>query len=332
MHVKLHANARLTPKQRTEVQASKDTVAVLASRYGVTQTTIRRWRTRDTVHDRSHTRHKLNPSTSPTEEALIVALRQNMRLSLDDIVEVMHRCVNKHLSRSAIHRCLHRLQASKLPPMQDPNEHQPDYKKGLFTPNIPCGFIHIDLKHTPRLQGVTQYVFAAIDRATRFAHIEVITNKRPETIIACLENFLQAFPHKVHTILTDNGSEFTDRFSNDKKGKAFNQPSGKHLFDLLCQRENITHKLTKPRHPQTNGMVERFNRRLAEALRAAPIQRSDRDGGHKIRFKTPADRAAYLHLFVDNYNKTRLRCLNYLSPIKSLHNHTKDNTFGRGQG
>ncbi len=40
------------------------------------------------------------------EEALIVELRRDVGLSIDDITEVMHRCVNAKLSRSAIYRCL----------------------------------------------------------------------------------------------------------------------------------------------------------------------------------------------------------------------------------
>ena len=42
--------------------------------------------------------------------------------------------------------------------------------------------------------------------------------------------------------------------------------SGEHEFDQLCQALGIEHRLTKPRAPQTNGMVERFNGRIAEVL------------------------------------------------------------------
>jgi len=42
--------------------------------------------------------------------------------------------------------------------------------------------------------------------------------------------------------------------------------TGAHAFDELCQALEIEHRLTKPRHPQTNGMVERFNGRISEVL------------------------------------------------------------------
>jgi transposase InsO family protein len=71
----------------------------------------------------------------------------------------------------------------------------------------------------------------------------------------------KAAPFRIHTVLSDNGSEFTDRLFNKQK-----QASGEHEFDRLCAALGIEHRLTKPRHPQTNGMVERFNGRIGEVL------------------------------------------------------------------
>ncbi|MCX8146782.1 MAG: integrase core domain-containing protein, partial [Azovibrio sp.] len=38
-------------------------------------------------------------------------------------------------------------------------------------------------------------------------------------------------------------------------------------FGQLCDELGIEHRLTRPRHPQTNGMVERLNGRIADILR-----------------------------------------------------------------
>ena len=65
-------------------------------------------------------------------------------------------------------------------------------------------------------------------------------------------------------VLTDNGKEFTDRFSPAGE----REPTGLHPFDRLCGQKRIKHRLIQPRHPQTNGMVERFNGRIAEILRS----------------------------------------------------------------
>ncbi len=320
MLVRLHANARTTPKIRTCIQASDKSVIELSLEYGVSETTIRRWKGRDQTTDGSHVRHNLGQSTSPTEEALIVELRRTVGLSLDDIVEVMKRCVNPRLSRSAIHRALRRLGVSGRPPKETG---QAAAGTGTFDQTITCGFIHIDLKHLPRLDGKPAYVFVAIDRATRFVHIDIVTDRRADTIQACLLRFLGAFPHTVHTILTDNGSEFTDRFAVDMKGKPEGKPSGNHPFDRTCAQHKIKHRLTKPFHPQTNGMVERFNRRISEAIRALPPAATNRG---KNKFSSHKERNDFLEKFVEDYNRTRLRILAYKSPVETLHNLTGHNT------
>lgn len=323
MQIHLHANARTTPKTRALIQSSALSVAQLARQLGVSETTVRRWKGRDRVTDGSHTRHRLGQSTSPTDEALIRELRQDIGLSLDDIVQVMQRCVNPALSRSAIHRCMKRIGVAQRPQpatLPAPSRSFPD--------DTPCGFIHIDLKHLTRLQARRAYVFVAIDRATRFVHIEIVRQRDAHSIAACLERFLAAFPHRVHTILTDNGSEFTDRFAVDMKDKPQGKPSGRHPFDRICQDRAIEHRLTKPFHPQTNGMVERFNRRLAEALRHHPGAGTNRGKNH---FLSHDQRNAFLHQTVQNYNRTRLRCLEYQSPNDALANQTELNTFAGEQ-
>jgi len=319
MHVKLHANATTTPKIRAYIQSRTAPVSELAKELGVSEPTIRRWRRRNSVFDRSHAPKSRTSKLSLVEERLIYELRSELELSLDDITEVMRRCLNATISRSAVHRCLKRNGVNRLPSAEKP-------EAGRFEP-VEVGFIHIDLKHLPALNGTRSYVFVAIDRATRFVHVEIVNNRQAATIAACLERFLQAFPHPVHTILTDNGSEFTDRFAVDMKGKPPDKPSGNHPFDRLCTDNAIEHRLIRPHHPQTNGMVERFNRRLADALRNAPP--ATRNHG-KNRFDTHHERNQFIRSFVDAYNRTRPRCLGYNAPIERLNNYPGHNTIAGG--
>jgi transposase InsO family protein len=307
MDIRLHANATTTPKTRAYIQASNASVAELAQELGVAERTIRRWKGRTSVEDRSHQPHSIQSSLSEIEERLVCELRSSLALSLDDIVEVMHRCVNETLSRSAIHRALQRHGLSARPEAPKP-------QVGVFETDAPLGFIHLDVKHLSKLEGRRAYVFVAIDRATRYVYVETHDDRSGETGRAFLEAFLADFPHPVHTILTDNGGEFTDRFAEKKPGKPAGKPSGEHPVDILCKERGITHKLTRPFRPQTNGMAERFNRRVGEHIALRP----KKERGQDRRFESHDERNRYIRDFVSRYNRTRLRCLGYKAPLEKL--------------
>ena len=51
-------------------------------------------------------------------------------------------------------------------------------------------------------------------------------------------------------------------------GQRARAATGEHAFDALCLALGIEHRLTKPKTPQTSGIVERFNGRLAQLLRS----------------------------------------------------------------
>jgi transposase InsO family protein len=315
MRLTLHANATTTPRTRAYIQQTHASNAALARELGIHHRTVARWKSRQDVTDRSTRPHRLATTMSQWEEGLIVELRRSLDLPLDDIVEAMRRCLNPKLSRSGIHRCLQRHGLSaRLTPQTAPAV--------TFQTDAPAGFIHIDIKYLPPLNRRRSYAYVAIDRATRFVYLEILPDRRAQTAAGFLARFRDSFPLEVHTVLTDNGSEFTDRFAVDKKAKPQDKPSGEHPFDRICAERAITHRLTQPFRPQTNGMVERFNRRLGEHLNRLPQNRA----AHHRRFLDHAERDAYLHTFVADYNRTRLRCLDYLAPAELLAKLTGHNT------
>lgn len=71
-----------------------------------------------------------------------------------------------------------------------------------------------------------------------------------------------AVPYKIHTVLTDNGIPFTfpPRYADGPTARYVT-----HMFDMRCQENGIEHRLTKIKHPWTNGQVERMNRTIKEA-------------------------------------------------------------------
>jgi transposase InsO family protein len=83
------------------------------------------------------------------------------------------------------------------------------------------------------------------------------------TCCAILEAAQAAITFSRASFPTCYGKEFTDRLFASRARAA----SGSHEFDRLCDELGIEHRLTPPKSPQTNGMVERFNGRRADVLK-----------------------------------------------------------------
>ena len=89
MQIRLHKQATTTPKVRAAIQASDEPAWVLAQRHGTTEQTVWKWRKRDSVEDCSHTPHRLQTTLTPAQEAVAVALRKALLISLDDLLAVI---------------------------------------------------------------------------------------------------------------------------------------------------------------------------------------------------------------------------------------------------
>jgi transposase-like protein len=125
----LHGSARTTPRVRAELQASKETSGAFARRYGLSRTTVAKWRARTTTQD-APTGPSAPHSTvhTPAEEAMIVEFRRRTLLPLDDVLGCLRDSIPK-LTRSSLHRCLERHGISRLPEGQDHAS-----KRGKFDP------------------------------------------------------------------------------------------------------------------------------------------------------------------------------------------------------
>ncbi|WP_289781812.1 IS481 family transposase [Burkholderia multivorans] len=259
MHLRLHKNATTTPRIRAEIQVSKEPMRVLAQRFGVSVCTIARWKKRASVHDASHTPHRLQTTLTPAQESIVLVLRKSLGLSLDDLLAVVREFIHPTISRAALHRMLKRHGVSAREALSVDRPRTKPFK--AYEP----GFVHIDVKYLPQMADETtrRYLFVAIDRATRWVFVRVYASKSATNARRFLKELHKAAAFRIRTILTDNGKEFTDRFIT----RGERTPTGRHQFDQLCEELGIEHRLTRPKHPQTNGMVERFNGRIADILR-----------------------------------------------------------------
>ena len=115
---------------------------------------------------------------------------------------------------------------------------------------------------------------------------------------------IEAVPYKIHTILTDNGIQFTfpPCYRDGPTARYVT-----HMFDMCCQASDIEHRLTKPNHPWTNGQVERINRTIKEAT----VKRYYYDSHDQLK--------VHLHTFVLAYNfARRLKTLKGLTPYEYI--------------
>jgi len=290
----IHPNARTTPALRAEIARSAEPTGVLATRYGVSTETIRKWRKRgpEDCQDRSARPHKLPWKASEEERAIVCALRRSTGFPLDDLTFVVTHFL-PHLNRDAVYRVLKAEGLNRLPPSDQARK-----PHGRFRA-YEVGFVHLDVKHLPKLRdrdGVTRkpYLYVAIDRCSRWVHLAVKDDETTASATAFLKEAIRAFPFQVTHVLTDRGS-FTDR------GSCFVADA----FEAACRRLKVEHRTTRPYTPRTNGMVERFNGRVQREVLGITI--------HSHR-----DLEILLHGFNRAYNARRQRVLGGLSPDEAV--------------
>ncbi|MCP4491276.1 MAG: IS481 family transposase [Gammaproteobacteria bacterium] len=307
MNITLHKKARTAPAVRREIQCSKLSERKPAEKYGISRSTVRKWKFRDTTDDFSHRPHNLHATLTDPEEAAVVELRRTLLLPPDDLPVVVHEFICPHMSRSALDRCLRRHGVSNLKKLIPREENE---KKQLKTfKDYEPGFVHIDIKYLPRMPDGAgrKYLFVGIDRATRWVHMEIRASETAESSRSFLKNFIEKAPFGISRVLTDNGKEFTDRFCSAGQ----REPTGSHIFDQKCAEHNIGHRLIKPRTPQTNGMVERLNGRVKEV----PDQ---------TRFESSRQLKETLMRYLRIYNHhIPQKNLGHITPVEALKNWRK---------
>jgi transposase InsO family protein len=293
----LHGSARTTEAIRRAIQNSEESLRQLSRRYGVNQKTIAKWKKRTSVADRPTGPKKPKSTVLTTEdEAIVIAFRRHTLLPLDDCLYALQATI-PHLTRSSLHRCFQRHGISRLPEVEGD---KPVRKK--FKP-YPIGFFHIDIAEVQTAEGKL-YLYVAIDRTSKFAFVQVARKTGRTSASAFLTALIEAVPYKIHTVLTDNGIQFTfpPRHANGPTAQYMT-----HMFDMRCRENGIEHRLTKVKHPWTNGQVERMNRTIKEAT----VQRFHYDDHQQLE--------AHLADFVAAYNfGRRLKTLKGLTPYEFI--------------
>ena len=112
--------------------------------------------------------------------------------------------------------------------------------------------------------------------------------------------FFEEHHAKIRTILTDNGREYCGRPDH-------------HPFELFLQLEEIEHRTTQVRRPQSNGIAERLHRTL--------LDEHFRIMGRTKFYESVEEMQTDLDIFLDSYNQERShqgRNMNGRTPLQAF--------------
>ena len=169
--------------------------------------------------------------------------------------------------------------------------------------------LQIDVKVVPRKciadKELKLYQYTAIDEYTRLRFLYGYEEQSTYSSSDFAERAVKWFKKHgitVECIQTDNGFEFTNRFSPSKKDK-------KTMFENKLADLGIKHKLIRPYTPRHNGKVERSHR-------------EDHNKFYSCHsFFSCADLNAQLTVRSNRTNNRPMRPLKWLSPIEFFHAH-----------
>jgi transposase InsO family protein len=131
----------------------------------------------------------------------------------------------------------------------------PCFRERHIESSRPGELLSQDTFYVGVLKGVGRvYLHAVVDTYGSYAFGFLHTTKQPEAALAVVYNdvlpFYQDKGLQVDAILTDNGREFCGKDT--------------HPYELYLELNDIEHRKTQVRRPQTNGFVERFNRTVLD--------------------------------------------------------------------
>lgn len=313
----MHANARLTVRGRRtlieRIQLGRP-VAHVAHEMGISRATAYKWWARFRAEgwaglaDRSSRPHRCPHRTPRGVERRIERLRRSRKLGparIGGILGVAH---------STVHQVLVRRGLNRLTWMDRPSGR---VIRRIHT-DRPGELVHVDVKklgripagggwrahgrgnvvHHSQTRVGFAYVHSAVDAYSRVAYSEILDDERGDT---CAGFWIRA-----NTWFNDHGITvervLTDNAKNYVLSHAFRDALG-----------DITHTRIRPRRPQTNGKVERFNRTLLDEWAYVRVYRSDNARTRAL------DR--WLHLYNHHRSHTSLGGQAPLETISNLPGH-----------
>lgn len=304
--VKLHANAKTTPKTRLLLvqrilEESWDSASA-AEAVGVSRRCGLKWLARYRaeglagLEDRSSAPHRVPHRTADAKVGRIRDLRLG-RLAAFQIARLTG------MARSTVSAVLARLGLNRLKVLE-PKEPDRSYEHAR-----PGDMLHLDTKKLGRIRGIGhridgnrrhrnrgigwEFVHVCIDDHSRVAYVEVLDDEKGSSAAGFLGRAVHWFAElgvRVERVLTDNGSCYV---SND--------------FRDSCEQLGLRHKRTQPYRPRTNGKAERL------------VQTLLREWAYAKAYSSSRRRTLALQPWLRYYNHVRPHgSLDYLPPMTRI--------------
>lgn len=247
-----------------------------ADKYGVTKAAIKyktnrqyiyRWKKRfdgsmESLRDRSRRPHHHPNQHTPEEIKLIMDMRRrNPHAGLVIFwVKLMQRGYSR--SMTGLYRFLKKQGFMAVHP-PNPKYIPKPYEQMVY----PGQRVQVDVKFVPsaclknsKVIGKKFFQYTAIDEYSRWRFVEAFEEQNTYSSAQFVDLLVKAFPFPIECIQTDNGTEFTNRFTSHK-----DKPT---LFQVHLEQHGIQHKRIRPYTPRHNGKVERSHRKDNERFYA----------------------------------------------------------------
>ena len=282
--------------------AERHGVSNAAKKYKTNRQYIYRWKNRydgswDSLRDRSRRPHSHPNQHTPEEIKLIQDMRR--RNPHAGLVVFWVKLTQRGYQRSitGLYRFLKKqgMTAQKLP---NPKYVPKPYEQMAY----PGQRVQIDVKFVPacclvnEAKGKKFYPYTAIDEYSRWRYVEAFEEHSTYSSARFLEHLIRRFPMPIECVQTDNGMEFTKRFSTPGQVTLT-------AFQRVLQEHGIRHKLIRPFTPRHNGKVERSHRKDNERFYASHTFYSFADFSRQLQLYNRRD-----------YNRFPMRPLGWKSP------------------
>ncbi len=164
----------------------------------------------------------------------------------------------------------------------------PCFRERHVESEAPGQLLSQDTFYVGFLKGVGKvYMQSVVDTYGSYAFAYLHTGKLPEHAAAVLHNDVlpqyKDWGIEVKTVLTDNGREYCGRES--------------HPYELYLELNDIEHRKTAVRRPQSNGFVERFHRTVLDEFFRVALRSNFYENIKKLQQD--------LDKWLDHYNNER---------------------------